>query len=157
MDKITIGSFIAEKRRQRKMTQEQLGELLGVSSKSISRWENGNTMPDILMISDIANILDVQVSELLNGCIMSEEEKNILIKALVKDTEIESRNKKTKFKIRASLIIGILLLIIAIINIKFDILEHLFCELASRIFNITFCVLGFSLGIMAIHYNEKHH
>ena len=67
MDAKKIGSFIAEKRKAKKMTQMQMGEALGVTSKTVSRWENGNYMPDISLLIPIAELLDVTVNELLNG------------------------------------------------------------------------------------------
>ena len=50
MDQIKIGRFIAALRRQAGLTQEALGEKLGVTNKTVSRWENGNYMPDIEML-----------------------------------------------------------------------------------------------------------
>ena len=47
MDQIKIGKFIAALRKEKCLTQEQLGENLGVTNKTISRWENGNYMPDV--------------------------------------------------------------------------------------------------------------
>ena len=67
MDAKKIGSFIAENRKAKKMTQVQMGEKLGVTAKTISRWENGNYMPDISLLIPIAELLDVSVNELLNG------------------------------------------------------------------------------------------
>ena len=54
-------------RQQKDLTQEQLAERLGVSNRSVSRWENGRCMPDFSLLWDIADKLDVSVSELLNG------------------------------------------------------------------------------------------
>jgi len=62
-----IGKFIAEKRRERNYTQAQLAEMLGVTSKTISRWENGNYMPDLSMLMPLCEILGIQVEELLKG------------------------------------------------------------------------------------------
>ena len=62
-----IGKFILECRKEKKLTQEQLAEKLGVTSKSISRWENGNTMPDYSLLKDLCNALDINVNELLSG------------------------------------------------------------------------------------------
>ena len=47
MDTKKIGKFISENRKRKGLTQEQLGNILGVSNKTISRWENGNNMPDL--------------------------------------------------------------------------------------------------------------
>ena len=47
MDQMKTGKFIAALRKEKGMTQEKLGEKLGVTNKTVSRWENGNYMPDI--------------------------------------------------------------------------------------------------------------
>ena len=67
MDQIKIGKFILNCRKEKGITQEQLAEKLGVTSKSISRWENGNTMPDYSLLKDLCNELDINVNELLSG------------------------------------------------------------------------------------------
>lgn len=67
MDQERIGRFIAELRRERGMTQEALGERLGVSQRSVSRWETGRNMPDISLLTPLADTLGVSVTELLRG------------------------------------------------------------------------------------------
>lgn len=58
MNQEKIGKFIAVLRKEKNMTQEQLAEKMRVTVKSISRWETGKTMPDILMINILANKLN---------------------------------------------------------------------------------------------------
>lgn len=67
MDQVRIGSFIREMRKEKGMTQEQFAERLGVSQKSISRWETGKTMPDYSLLPDICEILEINVAELLGA------------------------------------------------------------------------------------------
>jgi transcriptional regulator with XRE-family HTH domain len=67
MNQEKIGNFIAKCRKNKKLTQEQLAEKLGVTSKSISRWENGNTMPDYALLKDLCNELEINVNEFLSG------------------------------------------------------------------------------------------
>ena len=67
MDQVKIGKRIAELRRKEGLTQEALGEKLGVSNKTISRWENGNYMPDIEMLPLLAREFKVSIDELLGG------------------------------------------------------------------------------------------
>ncbi len=50
MNQVKIGAFISELRKEKELTQEQLGERLGVTQKSISRWETGKNMPDISLL-----------------------------------------------------------------------------------------------------------
>lgn len=75
MDQQKIGAFIAECRKEKGMTQAQLAEKLGVSDKSVSRWENGRTMPDMSLYEDLCAILDIQVSELLYAKKLEDHEK----------------------------------------------------------------------------------
>lgn len=67
MDQIKTGKFIATLRKEKDLTQEQLGEKLGVTNKTISRWENGNYMPDIEMLSILSKEFDVSINELISG------------------------------------------------------------------------------------------
>lgn len=67
MNQAKIGRFIAELRKEQGWTQMQLGERLGVSNKTISRWENGNYMPDLAVLPELAELLAVSVNELIAG------------------------------------------------------------------------------------------
>lgn len=67
MDQPKIGRFLKELRLKKGMTQEQLAEIFGVSNRSISRWENGNNMPDLDLVIQIAQYYDIGIDELLNG------------------------------------------------------------------------------------------
>lgn len=67
MNQTTIGSYIAQKRRTRNLTQEQLAEKLGVSNKTISKWENGKCMPDYSIIQTLCDALGVTLPELMDG------------------------------------------------------------------------------------------
>lgn len=67
MDTIKIGKFLAENRKKKKLTQEQLGEKIGVTAKTISRWENGNYMPDISLLKPLSQELEISVNDLISG------------------------------------------------------------------------------------------
>lgn len=67
MDQKKIGTFLKELRKEKGMTQEQLAEILGVTNRSISRWENGVNMPDFDLVIEIANHFDVSIEEFLDG------------------------------------------------------------------------------------------
>lgn len=67
MDQIKTGKFIASCRKERGLTQETLGEKLGLSNKTISRWETGVYMPGIDMLEPLGEVLGVSVHELLAG------------------------------------------------------------------------------------------
>ncbi len=67
MNQTAIGSYISKKRREKNLTQEQLAEKLGVSNKTISKWENGKCMPDYSIIEQVCRELSVTLPELMNG------------------------------------------------------------------------------------------
>ena len=67
MDQKRIGSFLRELRTEKGLTQEQLAEKLNVSGRTVSRWENGNNMPDLSIIVELADFYDIDIRELLNG------------------------------------------------------------------------------------------
>ena len=73
MDQIKTGKFIAALRKEKNYTQEELGKLLGVSNKTVSRWENGNYMPDIETLRLLGKEFSVSIEELLDGEKVSAE------------------------------------------------------------------------------------
>ncbi|MBP3918776.1 MAG: helix-turn-helix transcriptional regulator [Clostridia bacterium] len=67
MNQVKTGKLIAKLRRAQGMTQEMLGEQLGVTNKTVSRWENGTYMPDIDKLLTLSDVLHISVNELLCG------------------------------------------------------------------------------------------
>jgi len=114
MDQIAIGKFIAQCRKEQGLTQEQLSEKLGVSSKSVSRWENGNTMPDMSMFQTLCSTFDVELAELLSGKRLTAEERlkkseeNVLLLVATK-SKLQSLQILTEILIFAGIIVAITL------------------------------------------------
>lgn len=67
MDTVKIGKYIAGKRKALGMTQAQVAEKLGMSDKSVSKWERGHNMPDISLLVEISEFFDVSIPEIING------------------------------------------------------------------------------------------
>lgn len=84
IDQIKIGGFLRELRKEKELTQEQLAEKFGVSSRSVSRWENGNTMPELGILVELADYYEVDIKEIIDGErkseIMEKEQKETLRK-----------------------------------------------------------------------------
>jgi transcriptional regulator with XRE-family HTH domain len=76
MDQIKVGAFLKDLRKEKGITQEQLAEKLGVSGRTISRWETGKNMPDISLLVEIAEFFDVSIPEIIKGERKSENMKN---------------------------------------------------------------------------------
>ena len=110
MDQIKIGKFIAELRKTKNMTQQQLGEKIGVSSKTISKWETGKGMPDLSSLKPLSDCLEISINELLSGEKIEEEkyadklEENIINTIEYSDKQVN--NKKN--------LIGILLIVFGV-------------------------------------------
>ena len=73
MDQIKIGAFIAANRKKLGLTQVQLAEQLGVSNKSVSKWERGVCLPDVSLYQPLCGILDISLTEFFAGEKLSEE------------------------------------------------------------------------------------
>lgn len=86
MDMVKMGSFLAELRKEHKYTQAELGEKLGVTNKTISRWETGNYMPPVEMLEELSNMYGMTINELLSGKKLSTEEYKEMAETNIKET-----------------------------------------------------------------------
>ena len=78
MDKIRIGRFIAECRREMHITQEQLAQMLNVTNKSVSKWETGLCLPDASLFEPLCKILGITIDELFIGKLRPAESTGLL-------------------------------------------------------------------------------
>lgn len=98
MDQKKIGGFLRELRKSAGFTQEQAAEKLGISSRTISRWETGAYMPDISMLVDIAELYDVDIREIIDGE-RKEENMNREVKEVAeKMADYSTMEKNNIFK-----------------------------------------------------------
>jgi transcriptional regulator with XRE-family HTH domain len=100
MDQIKIGKFLKELRSEKKLTQEELASKFNVSNRSVSRWENGNNMPDFDILIDLADFYRVDVRDILNGerkNNMNNEMKKTVLQAIdYENTKNEKCNKRVR-------------------------------------------------------------
>ena len=162
-----ISNFIKTKRKELGLTQEELAQKLFVTEKAVSRWETGRGTPDISLLIPLAKILNVDVSELLNG------ENNI--EEVIKYNEL---NKKSKFNLQYKIIIlfYILSILTFLIYLRFEydpnielnyfirltliIIASIFIITGNSIYSNNYVekledkkkVTKFSLGIIFIYY-----
>lgn len=106
MDQEKIGSFIATCRKNKKLTQSELANKLGISDRAISNWENGKNMPDLSLFKPLCEILSISVNDLLNGEIIDSDNPIEVIEYA--NVEIEKIKKKNKKKI-IIIIIGLII------------------------------------------------
>lgn len=93
MDQVKIGRFIAECRKEKKLTQVQFAEKMGVSDRSVSKWENGRCLPDLSLFEPLCKELDITINELLSGERVNEDNYQKKLEENIIDT-IDYTNKK---------------------------------------------------------------
>ena len=96
MDQIKIGKFIADCRKEKKITQMQLAEKLGITDKAVSKWERGIALPDSSIMLEVCEILGITVNDLLSGEVVSmdnynKEMENTLIEMVRQKEEADKR------------------------------------------------------------------
>lgn len=114
MNQEKIGKFIAECRKQKKLTQSELGEKLGVTEKSVSNWENGRNMPDLSLFKPLCEILGITINELLSGEKLVKEKYQEKFEENIVNTIDYSTKKINKYSEAISLIIIIFGLFISL-------------------------------------------
>ncbi len=124
MDVQKIGAFLAELRKERNLTQDELGMQIGVTNKTISRWENGNYLPPVEMLQILSNKFEVSINEILNGERISNNdykdisEQNLKSALINSDLVIKKHRKIINWVI--AILVAILYIIISIVTLKWQ-------------------------------------
>lgn len=142
MNQQVTGKFIAQKRKEKNLTQEQLAEKLGVSNKTISKWETGKCMPDYSVVQSLCDQLEITVAELMNG--EEAEEKSVcthdeeqIIDLLKRTQELEKQKSR---------LVGMVLITM---GLALQALSHTFGGTNFQDF-MSGTLLGLSIGEMLI-------
>lgn len=110
MDMQKIGAFLATLRKEQHLTQEELSEKIGVTNKTVSRWENGNYLPPVEILQMLSKMYDVGINEILCGERLSDKQyKENAEEAIL------SNMLKNKYEAKKKIIIAITVSIITII------------------------------------------
>lgn len=95
MNKEKTGKMIRQARVDKGYTQSELGDLIGVSNKAISRWENGETFPDIGVIEPLAQILELRIQDIITGA--KDSDQDTAITEVVRVAKMQGKEKMRKF------------------------------------------------------------
>lgn len=149
MDQVKIGKFIRQKRKEKNLTQSELAEKLNITDRAISKWENGNCMPDSGLIFEICEILNITISDLFSGEVvdMKDNEKK-LEKNLLE--MIKLKEQKDKQLLSLEIFIGVLVSIILITLI----FVASFVKMKD-VYRVLLIVVGFIPFIIGITYCLK--
>ena len=118
MNQEVIGNFIAECRKEKNMTQQELADKLGVTDRAISHWENGRRLPDYSMLKDLCDVLSISINELFSGEKISKEDYET--KAEENMSKLINDNYSEKKKINWIIAISVAIVYLSI-SIIFDI------------------------------------
>ena len=137
MDQVKTGEFLKQLRKQHNMTQQMLADKLGVTNRSVSRWENGNTMCDLDILVELSKMYNVSISEILNGEKDKADDEMIIVEYANKKQNIFRKNIHLMYLFSLALfIIYLVCLFLDITNAFLDFLKG-------------FC-LGFNLGMIIV-------
>ncbi|MDE7425650.1 MAG: helix-turn-helix domain-containing protein [Lachnospiraceae bacterium] len=110
MNQLTTGKFISKKRKEKNLTQEQLAEKLGVSNKTISKWETGKCMPDYGIVKSLCEELEITIAELMDG----EESEEKSVQAYDDEQIMDLLRRTQELEKQKNLLYGILLIVMGI-------------------------------------------
>lgn len=148
MNQEKIGKFIAENRRLKKITQSELAEMLGVTDRSVSNWENGKNMPDLSLFKPLCDILGITINELMCGEKINNKEYNEKLEENIINT-IDYIDKKS---VKISNTKSFCLLIVGIIGICLAQLLFNDNELNSYLTVISMVLVVYSVKCLFIKY-----
>ena len=112
-----VGRFITKKRKEQNLTQEQLAERLGVSNKTVSKWETGKCMPDYAVVKNLCEELNVSVSELMDG----EETDDKSIRMYDEEQILDLLRRTQELEKQKVMLTGVVLIVM---GVAFQSLSH---------------------------------
>lgn len=148
MDMIRMGSFLAELRKEHEMTQAELGEKLGVTNKTVSRWETGSYMPPVEMLEELSNLYGLTINELLSGRKLNNEEYKEMAETNIRETlkasafDLKEKQEFFKKKWRKDHLFTIIICIIAWVVLM----------IALRLQGVEISLCGTIGGLLAVLY-----
>ncbi|MBR3060085.1 MAG: helix-turn-helix transcriptional regulator [Oscillospiraceae bacterium] len=114
MDLLKIGRFIAERRKTLGLTQKQVAEKLGMSDKSVSKWERGVCLPDVSVYQELCDILGISINEFLAGEPISREELEKRSEDNLIQVTAEGKRRQKKLKGIAAILLAVAVLALAV-------------------------------------------
>lgn len=142
MNQLVTGKFIALKRKQKNLTQEQLAEKLGISNKTISKWETGKCMPDYSIIKSLCKELEITVAELMDG----ENSQKQSVRTYDDEQILDLLRRTQELEKQKNMLYGIMLIVmgIALQAISYAVGGSDFKNFISGL------LLGLSIGEMSV-------
>ena len=163
MNQEKIGKFIAEKRKEQKLTQEQLAEKISISKNAVSKWERGLNLPDVSIMQDLCKILNITLNELFVGeKILDEKYKEVADNNLLNVLEnssftlkekIDFYKKKWKKEHISKMILCFISWIVLIIALKFQNVENYIIGTIAGMLSILFYIVLYNQMMIYVENN----
>ena len=151
MNQIKIGKFIAERRKNKNLTQLQLAEKLNITDRAISKWETGKGMPDSSIMMELCKELDISVNELLSGELIDMNNYNVKV-----DENLIKLQKQKEYAITSARWSHVIMTIILLIWNFINVIKYGVEEAINRPEFIIMNVIGviyFTIYIFQHHHN----
>ena len=148
MDVKKIGLFLKELRKEKHITQEELAEKLGVSNRTVSRWETGSNMPDFDVLIELSDFYGVEIKEILEGEKKEKECSNSKEELLLIADYNNQQKKKLTVMIRILFLIGLISMVVYLFIHNINELELVSQFLLGIIFSVLLIGLLFTTKYM---------
>lgn len=156
MDTVKTGLFLKELRKERGLTQEQLGEKVGVTNKTVSRWETGNYMPPVECLSILSDLYGVSINEIVSGKRLAAEELPDAAEDNLKNAleMSEQSYKKTERRLTVSMAVSTLLAVWIILLLPSD-SAHMTRSILLIVLVVALALISNTLNIVALALNKE--
>lgn len=145
MNQEKIGSFIANRRKGKNLTQEGLSEMLGVSINAVSKWERGLCLMDMSLLKPLSEILEVEVIDILSGEMVNIEDKEknyeTLILKLFGSMNLNKRKIKIQYYLFEIIIFLLTIMIVVFSNKEIITILAIILMVVANTFNLVFYIL----------------
>ena len=143
MDMQKVGTFLSELRKERNLTQDELGEQIGVTNKTVSRWENGNYLPPAEMLQILSELYDVSINELLSGGRLDEKHYKENAEEYIVTDLMKKRNEAKK-RLAVSCIVAAITILagLSIILLSALLSAPIWLKIGCIVFSLIIIVLG---------------
>lgn len=149
MDMQKIGCFLAELRKDKNLTQDKLGEQIGVTNKTISRWENGNYLPPIEMLQILSKFYSLSINELLSGERLDDDRYKENAEDYIATDLVRKRNDAKK-RLAISFVVAVIAIISGLLIILLSSLlaAPIWVRILSMVFSAIIVILG--IGVCCV-------
>lgn len=144
MDQIKTGKFIAAMRKEKELTQRQLADMLGISDKTVSKWETGKGLPEVSLMIPLCDILGITVNELLTGDRLNDSDYKIHAEENI--MKLINEKQESKKKIILAVVVSFITLVS---SFTLFIVAKLFEETQEWL-SILLIIIGFVVIILGV-------